>query len=125
MKKTLLCALLVIVGLVIVVGCSKANLSKYAGTYKLDYTKYVGDPETAKSTEEWTMELKEDGTGKSNRDDSSYNVEWSINGDNIKVTEKFGPLTNDYNGTIKDGKLDIYNGDKANDLTMEAVFTKQ
>ncbi len=125
MKKTFLCALLVMVGLLFVTGCGKkADLKAYAGTYKLDYSKYVGDPETAKSTEEWTMVLNEDGTGKSNRDGTSYDIEWSIDGENVKVTEKFiGTI--DYNGTLKDGKMDIFNGDKTNDLTLEAIFIKQ
>ena len=123
MKKTLLCTLLVMVGLIILTGCGK-DLSAYAGTYKLEYSKYVADPDTEKQTEEWTIELKADGTGKSNRNDASYDVEWSMDNDNIKLTEKFiGTI--DYNGTLKDGKLDIYNGEKTNGLTLEAVFNKQ
>ncbi len=124
MKKSLLLVAIVMVGVLVLTGCGKkADLSKYAGTYSLEYSKYVGDE--TKSNEEWTIELKEDGTGKSNRDDESYNVEWSMDGDNIKLTEKFGPLTNEYNGTLVEGKLDIFNGDKTNDLTLEAVFNKK
>ena len=112
------------IGVLFVSGCGK-DLSKYAGTYKLDYSKYVGDPEDAKSTEDWSIVLEKDGTGKSNRDGSSYNVEWSISGKDITLTEKFGLLTNDYNGTLDGEILDIFNGDKTNDITLEAVFTKQ
>ena len=124
MKKSLLLVVFVMVGVLFLAGCSKkADLSKYAGTYKLEYSKYVGDPDDAKSTEDWTIELKSDGTGKSNRDGASYNVEWSVDGENVKLTEKFiGTI--DYNGTLKDGTLDIYNGDKTNALTLEAVFKK-
>ncbi len=123
MKKTLLCALFAIVGLVMVTGCGKKDLSAYAGTYKLEYYKYVGDSEEDKQTEDWTIELGTDGTGKSNRDGASYDVEWSLDGENVKVVEKFiGTI--EYNGTLKDGKLDIFNGEKTNALTMEAVFNK-
>ena len=125
MKKTLLSIVFIMVGLLIVTGCGKGNLANYAGIYKLEYSKYVGDPDTAKSTEEWTITLNEDGTGKSNRDDSSYDAEWSMDGENIVFIEKFMGIKNEYNGTIKDGKMDIFNGDKTNDLTLEAVFNKQ
>lgn len=124
MKKGLLLIALVFVSVLVLTGCGK-DLSKYAGTYKLEYSKYVGDPETAKNTEEWTIVLEKDGTGKSNRDGASYTVEWSIKGDDITLKEKFAGLTNDYNGTLKDGKLDIFNGDKTKEITLEAIFNKQ
>ena len=124
MKKSLLFVLLFMVSILVITGCG-SNLSKYAGTYKLEYSKYVGDPDTAKNTEEWTITLSDDASGKSNRNGSSYNIEWSISGNEITLTEKFGPLTIDYNGTITGNKLDIFNGDKTNDLTLEAVFNKQ
>lgn len=125
MKKSILCAFFVMMGLLVIVGCGKnSDLSKYAGTYKLEYSKYVGDPDTAKNTEEWTIVLNNDGTGKSNRDDASYDVEWSIDNENVKVVEKFiGTI--EYNGTLKDGKLDIFNGDKTSAITLEAIFNKQ
>ena len=124
MKKSLLCALVIMVGITILTGCGKKDLSSYAGTYTLEYEKYVGDPDTAKDTEAWTIVLNEDGTGKSNRDGASYNVEWSMDGENVTVTEKFiGTI--EYNGTIKDGKLDLFNGDKTKDITLEAVFNKE
>ena len=124
MKKTLLIVLFVTLGLFVLTGCGN-NLAKFAGTYKLEYSKYVGDPETAKQNEEWTIELLEDGTGKSTRDDSTYNVEWSVDGENIKLKEKFLGMTNEYNGTLINGKMDIFNGDKTSDITLEAVFNKQ
>ena len=124
MKKVFLSIMFITLGLVLIVGCGKNNLSAYAGTYKLEYTKYVGDPDTAKSIEEWNLILEEDGTGKSNRDGNSYDVDWEVSGENIKLTEKFiGTI--EYNGTIKDGKIDVFNGDKENALTLEAVFNKQ
>ena len=124
MKKSILFLAFVMVGVLFITGCGK-DLSKYVGTYKLEYSKYVGDPETEKNTEDWSIVLEKDGTGKSNRDGESYNIEWSISGKDINVKEKFGPLTNEYNGTLDEGKLDIFNGDKTNDLTLEAIFNKQ
>lgn len=124
MKKSLLLIALVFVSVLIVTGCGK-DLSKYAGTYKLEYSKYVGDPDTAKNTEEWTIVLEKDGTGKSDRDGASYTVEWSISGDEVTLKEKFAGLSNDYNGTLKDGRLDIFNGDKTKEITLEAIFNKQ
>ena len=108
----------------LVTGCGK-DLSKYAGTYEGKYTKFVGDPDSAKEeNEEFSLELKEDGTGKSNRNGASYNITWEINGEEFKMTEKFiGTI--EYNGTLKDGKLHIYNGDKTNDLTAEYVYEKK
>ena len=123
MKKCLLYVLIFMVSIFVITGCS--DLSKYAGTYKLEYSKYVGDPDTAKTTEEWTIILEKDGTGKSNRDGGSYNVEWSMKGENVTVTEKFLGISNEYNGTIKDGRLDIFNGEKTKEITLEAVFNKQ
>ena len=125
MKKGFLCTILIIVGLVLIVGCGNSKLASYAGTYQLEYSKYVGDPETAKSTEDWTMILEADGTGKSNRDGNSYNIEWSIDGDNITLKERFGTLTIDYNGTIQNGKIDAFNGNKTDALTLEVVFNKE
>lgn len=125
MKKYLMLVIVVLIGGLVLTGCGKKNdLKKYSGTYSLEYSKYVGDENNA-DDEEWTIVLKEDGTGTSNRDGESYEIEWSMDKDNIKLAEKFMNIKNDYNGTIKDNKLDIFNGDKDNDLTLEAVFIKK
>ena len=124
MKNSLLMISLVLISILFITGCG-SDLSKYAGTYKLEYTKYVGDPETSKNTEDWTIILDKNGKGKSNRDGASYDVEWSIKSDDVIVTEKFAGISNEYNGTLKEGRLDIFNGDKTNDITLEAVFNKQ
>ena len=126
MKKVILCSVFVFFGLILLTGCGKSNLKEYAGIYKLEYSKYVGDPDTAKNTTETAeLVLNEDGTGKSNRNGASYDVEWSIDGENITLTEKFMGIKLDYNGTLKNGKLDLFNGDKTNDLTNETVYNKQ
>lgn len=124
MKRTLLCTLFVVLGLLVLTGCSNA-MKEYAGTYELEYQKYVGDPDTAKTQEVWTIVLNEDGTGKSNRNGASYNVEWSVSGDEIKLSEVFGTIANEFNGTIRGARMDIFNGDKTQEITLEAVFNKQ
>ena len=63
MKKVILCSVFVFFGLILLTGCGKSNLKEYAGIYKLEYSKYVGDPDTAKNTTETAeMVLNEDGT---------------------------------------------------------------
>ena len=133
MKKIISIALVVmllIAGLFVLTGCgkddgNKQDLSAVAGTYKGKYTKFVGDPDTAKNDkEEFTLELKADGTGTHNRDDSSFKVTWSLDGENFKMSETFIGDPIEYTGTLKDGKLDIFNGDPNNDLSCEYVYEK-
>jgi len=123
--------IILMVGAVALTGCndkkdekSNKNLAEAAGTYKGQYTKFVGDPTTV-TDEEFSLELKADGTGTSNRDGASYNVTWTIDGTKFNMTEKFAGLTIDYNGTLENGLLDIYNGDKNNDFTYEYVYKKK
>ena len=126
MKKIILCSVFVFLGLILLTGCGKGDLKEYAGIYKLEYSKYVGDPDTAKDTSEIAeMVLNEDGTGKSNRNGTSYDIEWSIDGENITITEKFMGIKLDYNGTLINGRLDLFNGDKTLDLTNETVYNRQ
>ena len=102
------------------------NLSKYEGIYKLEYSKYVGDPDTAKETDEvGEITLSSDGKGKSIRDGLNIDIEWSIDGDNITLTEYYMGIKLDYNGTLKDNKLDIFNGDKTNQFTVEKVYIRE
>ena len=125
MKKSLkiLLVLVAVIGVFSLAGCGKkADLSKFAGTYVGEYSKFVGD--TEKETEAFSVELKSDGTGVSRRNGGEYKITWSINGENFKMTEKFlGTI--DYTGTLKDGKLHIYNGDPTSDTTYEYVYNKQ
>ena len=125
MKKKIIGILFVVMGVIVLTGCNSA-MKEAAGTYKLEYSKFVGDPDTAKSTEAASLVLEADGTGKSYRNDTSYNLEWSIDGENVTVIEKFMGITIEYNGTLKDGKrLDLFNGDKTNALTNETVYNKE
>lgn len=102
----------------------KVDLSAAAGTYKGIYTKFVGD-DTKVEDEEFSLELKADGTGVSNRDGASYKLTWSLKGKEFKMTETFAGMSIDYNGTLDNGKLEIYNGDKDNDFTYMYVYEKQ
>ena len=118
-SKILIVAVLAL-SVLLITGCGSKKDEKKdaAGTYKGTYTKLVGD-DTKNTDEEFSLELKEDGTGKHNRDGESYDVEWNIEGEKFTMTDKFGPLTIDYTGTLKDGKLQIYNGDPEDIWTYE------
>lgn len=122
MKKIFLGLLLV--GLFMFVGCS-SDLEEYSGTYKLSYYKYVGDPDTAKNTAVEQIILNEDGTGKSIRDGLDITVTWSIDGNNITLTETYIGTKIEYNGILENNKLDLFNGDKTNMLTIEKVYNKE
>ena len=115
------------IGVFLFTGCeSKPDLKTVAGTYDGQYTKFVGDPEDAKNTEDvFSIELKEDGTGTHHRDDLDINVTWTLDGENFTMKETFLGITIDYTGTLKDGKLDIFNGDPSNDFTCEYVYQKK
>ena len=126
MKKALkvLMVFVAVFGVTMLVGCgSKTDLSKYSGTYEGKYTKMVGD--STKNTEEFSLELKSDGTGTSNRDGYSYDITWSLDGTKFEMTEKFMGVTIDYTGTLKDGELSIFNGDETNDFTYNYVYSKK
>lgn len=124
MFRNSLVIFVLMIGVFALTGCGKKDLSAYAGTYEGDYTKLVGDTKQT-TDEEFSLVLNADGTGKHNRDGESYDVEWSIDGEKFKMSDKFGPLTVDYTGTLKDGKLDIFNGDPEDIWTYEYVYTKK
>ena len=143
MKKNLtilLLAILLVWGLFILTCCGNTtdnqsqnesqnqsqNTSGVEGTYKGLYTKFVGDPETSKVEDEaFSLELKGDGTGTHNRDDSSFKVTWSLEGNKFSMKETFLGAAIDYTGTLENGKLDIFNGEESEDLTCEYVYEKQ
>ncbi len=125
MKKGTLFIATIFIGILFLTGCGN-KLSKYTGTYSLSYTRFIGDPVDEKNIEKsGGIILSADGMGKMNRDGKTYNLEWVVDGDNITIYEKYGPLTNVYDGTIIDGRITIYNGDKDNPLTMQSVYEKQ
>ena len=135
MKKKFFVVLLLAVLVIGITGCGKKETSDkskkedksvYAGTYVGKYTKFVGDSDSSKNEEEeFSLELKKDGTGIHNRNDNSYDVKWSIKGSKFKMTETFLGISIDYTGILKDGKLNIFNGDPDDDLTLEYVYEKE
>ena len=94
-----------------------------AGTYKCTQIKLVGDEEW--TNEESTLTLNADGTGKQARDDYEFDVTWKLDGENFTMEETFigDPIV--YTGTLKDGKLDIFNGDPEDIWTYEYLYEKQ
>ena len=134
MKKVLsifLVMILLISGLFVFSGCGKTeekkeekkqDLSAVSGTYIGKYVKLVGD--TQEVEEVFSLELNADGTGVHYRDDYSFNVTWSLDGDKFEMTETFigDPII--YTGTLKDDKLDIFNGDPNNIWTYEYVYNR-
>ena len=97
-----------------------------AGTYNGIYQKFVGDDDSAKVTdEEFSLILLEDGTGEHFRDGTSYKLTWEQNGEEITMKETFMGASIDYNGTVKDGKLNLFNGDKDDPFTYEYVYESE
>ncbi len=125
MKKitALLVAVLMVLGLA---ACGDSALSAAAGTYKGQYTKFVGDGEDAKNTdEEFTLVLEKNGKGTHSRNDLEIDVEWQLEGENFKMTETFMGMTIEYTGTLTGTTLDIFNGDPEDPFTAEYVYEKQ
>lgn len=123
-KRGLLLVTMLVIGIFIITGCGKKDLTEYEGTYEGKYTKLVGD-EKQNTDEKFSLELKSDGTGKHNRNDMSFNVTWEVDGENFTMKETFvgDPIV--YTGTLKDGKLDIFNGDPKDIWTYEYVYEKK
>ena len=122
--KKIIC--LVLVCFMLLIGCGKNELLEFEGVYKLEYTKYVGDADTEKNTNlVATITLNSDGTGKSIHDGVDHNLTWSIDGINIKILESHDESIIEYSGTLENGKLDIFDGDKNKSLTNELIYYKE
>ena len=94
-----------------------------AGKYEGVHCKLVGSEEW--EDEEFSLELKKDGTGTSTRDGSSYKMTWKLDGEDFTMQETFLGMSIDYTGTLKDGTLDIFNGDPEDIWTYEYVYEKK
>ena len=92
------------------------------GTYKGLYTKMVCSED--KEEKEFTLELKDDGTGVHKRDDLEIKIpEWSVEGGEVKLTEKFlGKI--EYTGKLDGKNLSLFNGDPEAPMTYEYVYEK-
>lgn len=121
MKKIIAIALIAIT-LIALVACGDSEMKAVSGTYTGEKCKFVGDSEW--QNEEFSIELKADGTGTFNRDDEHFSLTWTLEGEKFTMKETFLGISNDYTGTLKDGVLDIFNGDPEDDLTYEYVLKK-
>ena len=119
--KKIVCIALALLMLFAVVSCGGSEPN--AGTYEGVHAKFVGDTEWV--DEVFSLELKSGGKGTFKRDDMEFDVKWSVNGEEFQMTETFLGMSNEYTGTLKDGTLDIFNGDPTDDFTYEYVFTKK
>ncbi len=122
MKKIFI-GIVVFIFSILLVGCSNDD---YLGTYALEYSKYVGDSEDIKNTNDYAeIILESDGVGTSIRSGITHDIKWSIDGDNIQILETQTESILEYNGIIKDNRIDLYNGDKTNAITLHEVFIKK
>ncbi|MBQ9827466.1 MAG: hypothetical protein IJM62_02165 [Lachnospiraceae bacterium] len=104
-------------------GSDDGGAADAAGTYKCHQIKLVGDSDWTE--EDSTLTLNADGTGKHARDNNEFNVTWKLDGENFSMEETFigDPIV--YTGTLKDGKLDIFNGDPEDIWTYEYLYEKE
>lgn len=125
MKRTIVFALAVLM-LLTLGACGKKEPTPQelaAGTYKLVHSKFAGDSEW-QTDESANVVLNADGTGTSTRNDETYKMTWTVEGEKFTMKETFMGITLDYTGTLKDGELHTYNGDPADPLTYEYVYAK-
>ena len=115
---TLLCALLL-------TACSgnEMPMKKAAGTYVGQYVKMVGESE--KEEGYFSLILKADGTGIHVRDDCEFKITWTLDGDSFTMEENILGLSKQYTGTLREGGLDIFDGDPDSSWTYEYVYQKQ
>ena len=89
------------------------------------YTKFVGDDmSSANKEDKFSLELYEDGTGISHRDDLDLKAAWTLDGTDFTMQETFLGMTIDYTGTLDQDTLSIFNGNPEDDLTCQYVYTK-
>jgi|GEM_PF-2397372 hypothetical protein len=94
------------------------------GTFVYEKHKYVGDEEWY-SEHEWELVLDAEGKGTSKRDGAEYDLTWELDGEKIPFKETFAGITIEYNGTLKDGVLNFFDGDPESAITCEYVFNKK
>ncbi len=122
MKKLLL---ILFVGIVFICGCSNNKFASNAGTYELEYSKYVGDKEDAIDTSKEELILNPDGTGYINRNNRMLELTWDIDGENISYSVKEEIMNQGYSGVIRNGKMEVFNGNPDDALTMKYVYNKK
>ncbi len=123
MLRILAIALVLAIGLGVFASCGGSGTG-FEGTYKCTRVKYVGE-EDPTETEDWIIELKNGGKAVSKRDDFEYDSEWTLDGETFTFTETFQTISLEYTGTLKNGVIDVYDGDPTNDFTREIRFELQ
>ncbi len=103
--------------------CGDPAMKAAAGTYEGQYTKIVGDE--TRNEEVFSLTLNADGTGTHARDDMEFKVTWTLEGETFTMKETFIGDPIEYTGTLKDGVLDIFNGDPNDIWTYEYVYNKR
>lgn len=122
--RKLTVALLALAMVLALVSCgASAEMKAASGTYKGTEYKYNGDSEWSDNSD-WTVTLNDDGTAKSARGGEEYKSEWTLEGEKFTLKETFMGMTLEYTGTLKDGKLEFYNGDPALEITCLYKFAK-
>ena len=136
-QKNIFFYLFLLLGLIIITGCEtkqeekddkpeiSVNMSDYIGIYEGQYIKLLGDEYQSKKHETFSLELKEDGTGIHNHNDSSYSITWSFDGTIFTMEEDYYGNIISYTGTLKKGKIDVFNGDKSEPFTAEYIYLKE
>ena len=92
------------------------------GIWEGEYAKFVGDSEETKNTEAFTLVLEEEGVGRFQRNGNEYKVAWTLEGEAFTMKETFAGISIDYTGVLKEGRLDLFNGDPEDMWTCEYVF---
>lgn len=111
--------------LCVLAACGAKDDGNYAGEYVGIYYKYVGDDDSEKvEDEKFSLVLNEDGTGKFKRQGGEFFVRWKLDGEDFSMTETFIGIKNEYSGTLKNGEIRIFHGDKTNPFSCEYVFRK-
>ena len=102
-----------------------ADDGEITGTWTGLYTKFVGDPDSARDeSDTFTLELNADGTGVHHRNGGDFNVSWTLDGADFRMEERFigDPII--YVGTFTGSGLDIFNGDPDDIWSCEYVYQK-
>lgn len=115
--------LVLILAISLLAACSESPMELASGTYVGEYSKLVG--EDVKDRTPFSLILNADGTGLHSRDGSEFEVSWSLKGEDVTVRETFLGLSIDYTGTLKDGRLNLFNGDPGKASTAEYVYRKK
>lgn len=126
MKKLISLMLVVLLLSVGLIACGGNETEKsVVGTYAGDKYFYAGDPDNLLDNTDFTIELKSGGKAVCTREGTSYNGKWTMDGENITVTESLLIFENTYTGTLVDGTLTLTNSELGDDWAITYTFHKQ